>query len=73
MTDYPNTLRALKLAADEAWAAYYAQGLNNVQQDMDRAILADLTARRLLKAYAAAKAAYDQAADEYLAGTGLCK
>lgn len=72
MTEYPDTLRALKLAAEEAQAKFYAykapEGLG-----VDESIAADLTYRRLLRACAAAKAAYDQAADEYLAGTGLCK
>lgn len=66
---FPETLRALKQAADEARAAYFSykrpDGL-----ELDAAIAADLTEKRLLKASAAARAAYDQAADEYLAGAG---
>lgn len=72
MTDYPNTLRALKEAADEARIRFHAykapEGVG-----VDESIAADLTYRRLLRACSASKAAYDQAADEYLAGCGLCK
>lgn len=65
---YPETLRALKLAADEARAKYHAHkrpdglGVNDC-------ITFDLTDRRLRNACAAAASAYDRAVDEYLAGT----
>lgn len=66
---YPEHLRALKLAAEEARAAYFSYKRPD-GMELDESIAADLTEKRLLKASAAARAAYDQAADEYLAGCG---
>lgn len=73
MSEFPDSLRALMTAADEAWAKYYAAQLNRKQSDVDQAIVADLTIRCLQKQYATAKALYDEAAEEYLAGAGVMK
>ena len=69
---FPETLRALKQASDEAHEAYMAHkrgpGLS-----VDESITFDLAERRLCKAQLAARAAYDQALEEYQAGAGGLK
>lgn len=66
MNHYPEYLRALKMAADEARATFHAHK-TPANLGVNESIAADLTYRRLLRACAAAQAAYDKAADEYLA------
>ena len=69
---FPETLRALKQASDEARAKYRAYkppaGLAG-----DDAIAADLTERRLLRACVATEEAYKQELDNWVAGSGGLK
>jgi hypothetical protein len=66
---FPETLRALKQASDEAKETYYAHK-RSAGLSVDQAIAFDLTERRLMRAHQAAEAAYKAEMDNWLVGAG---
>ena len=69
---FPETLRALKAAADEAHRTWWDHRRPS-NLPTDESITFDLAERRLCTAQLAARAAYDQALEEYQAGAGGLK
>lgn len=72
MTEYPHSLRELKILADDARRQYHAY--KRPKADLiDDKIAADLTDIRLRNAAAKANAAYETALENYLSGAGTIK